>query len=338
MSVKRHMRPIIDRAAEMSGVLGRYEARMRGGLTILMYHRVLPDPQCVDYPLPSLVMPKSAFRSQIHWLTEHCRVLPVEEALKEGRTGVPSDVPRVAISFDDGYADNYEHVLPILREAGVRATFFVTAGLIGTDAWLWFDRAMLVARQWARRKKDEPTARKRSEENGARRDVSAWLTSLKTLGPAERETEIERVAFGAQLTDERRSYRLMDWDQVRELAETGHEIGSHSCSHPILPTLDEKSLEYEVGDARRRIAEQIGRNPAGFCYPNGDCDDRVKGVVRRAGYSYACSTTPGLNDEKTDRLALKRVDITARHTLNRRGEHDPVGFRAEISRLRAALR
>lgn len=76
----------------------------------------------------------------------------------------------------------------------------------------------------------------------------------------------------------------MDWDQLRELAAEGWEVGSHSCSHPRLTELDDASLRQELEDSRSACALGLGRPCETIAYPYGDVDERVAGAAGAAGY------------------------------------------------------
>ena len=125
---RRSVRRLLERVAQRAGVLAHFENRMRRGLTVLMYHRVLAGEEARNYPLPGLVMPEHAFRRQMEFLASRFEVVPVGEALDRlearGRRA-----RLVAVTFDDGYLDNYEVAAPILDGLGLRATFFVTIGM-----------------------------------------------------------------------------------------------------------------------------------------------------------------------------------------------------------------
>ena len=137
MSIRHLLRSGFDCLALASGLLKLYENRMRQGLTILMYHRVLPPTQCRAYPLASLPIPVEVFRRQMQWLSSNCRVLPLREAVAELAGGGPFARPLVAITFDDGYWDNFELAAPVMEEYGLRGTFFVTSGFVANGEPQW---------------------------------------------------------------------------------------------------------------------------------------------------------------------------------------------------------
>ena len=76
---------------------------------------------------------------------------------------------------------------------------------------------------------------------------------------------------------------MMSWEQIKELQKSGHEIGSHSMTHALLPQLDLKSIEWEVSESRRQLGEILDFESESFCYPNGDQDKRVRSAVQSAG-------------------------------------------------------
>lgn len=96
------------------------------GIIVLTYHRV-NDHLSVD----SLVTPVSVFREQMRYLKENCVVIGLDGVFKG--VDVKTDKPRVLITFDDGYLDNYENAFGVLKEFGLTAVVFLTAGYINTD-------------------------------------------------------------------------------------------------------------------------------------------------------------------------------------------------------------
>lgn len=339
MSLRHAARAMMDRAAVLTGVLASRERSMRQGLTMLMYHRVLPDERCRGYRLPSLAMPLSAFREQVRYLSSHCRVVVARDGVEHMSTTLGQGRAPVSLTFDDGYSDNFALAAPVLEEFGVRGTFYVCTGLIGTGQRLWFDEAAL---HWSTH---GPKAIRAAVKQSTGRDIPAtsgqpsigdWMAFLKSLPAGERRSVIAGLpAHGVEGPDE--MDRLMTPQEIQGLDRRGHEVGSHSVTHPILPRLSDPELERELTQSRAHLASWLGAPPAGFCYPNGDHDARVAAATRRAGYGYACTTAPGRNSPGHDRFRIVRIDMNPRR-VTREGVHDETALRAEISLLHGVLR
>lgn len=338
--LKHRVRSCLDRAAMSTGLLTWCERRMRRGLTVLMYHRVLPAEQCAAYPLQSLVMPAAVFAEQVRWLATHCRVLPVREALAEMDRGGPYERPLVSLTFDDGYADNAEIAAPAMEACGVRGTFFITTGFVDDGGPMWFDRAADV---WGRLDdRGRESIFERLRDSGYREDgivsgaegIGSWMEGLKRIDPAVRLACIEQAEARAGDGIGPESYRPMTIEQVKALHDGGHEVASHTVTHPILPQLDDAALRDELLRSGEQLRAWTGGAVDGFCYPNGDVDGRVEQAVRDGGYGYACTTESGLNEPGCDAMRLARLPITMQRTVRGVSEHDEVGFRAEVSRLR----
>ena len=346
----RRARSALDHLMRMTGVLGGLERRMRRGVTVLMYHRILPEEEARKYPLTSLAMPASHFRQQVEWLQASCEVVTVSEALAS--LGEPPRRPRVAITFDDGYLDNAKIAAPILEACGVRGTFYVTTEFVDGSGPLWFDRAasllLRVPQRAARVLAGHlPASPLPALEDGVRA-LGSWLEVMKDLEPSERAELLEAMGHDAaeqsEASDEARAPgpathpEPMAPADVHELARRGHEVGSHTRTHAILTQLSGADLEAELRGSRQRVADWLGRPPAGLAYPNGDFSPRVVAAARSAGYEHAVTTVPGLATRETDPFHVPRLDVTPDAVTNARGAYDPVAFRAELARAHALLR
>ena len=336
MSWKWTIRRAVDRGAKYSGLLHAYERRMRSKLTILMYHRVLEDRDCDDYPFPSLVMPRSLFEAQVDWLAEHTRVLPVSEALCEGDGASSSSKPMVCLTFDDGYVDNFEIAAPVLEDRGLRGTFYITAGAVEARKALWYDRAAAMWTSPVRGRFQQQVQEAGGADAPDFPAREAWVEWLKGLPNARREGIVSKLETGVDHRD--MPCPLMTPTQVGKLANRGHEIGSHTLWHPILPSMAENECRNEIEGARKLLREWTKREVTGFCYPNGDFDADVIRLLAEAGHGYACTTRAGHNDSGTDRFELRRIDMERDRIVAADGRFDPLGFRAEISLLRERVR
>lgn len=334
--LKRGLRSGADQAARMSGILAHRERGNSQDLTVLTYHRVLPDARCADYPFSSLVMPLGAFQQQMRWLVAHGDVLPLSEAL--ARRGDHARGPTFALTFDDGYDDAAEIVAGVLEDVGVRGTFFATTGFVGTRELLWFDRCALlfaaVPEPVRRGVVEQVCGHRRADQRprpGA--DGATWTRYLKGC-TAEERTEIlsslEGLNGGAPSSD---GFLAMSVAQLVDLHRRGHEIGSHTVSHALLTDLDDSALTSEIEGSRDALSGWTGSRVTGFCYPNGDHDERVVDAVERAGYAYACTTRQGAHAFGSDRFRIRRVGISAKSVTNGANGLDVTAFRRELCGL-----
>lgn len=241
-------------------------------------------------------------------------------ALERGEAGRSM----VALSMDDGYADNRSALLPLLERVGGRATVFLESRPLEerrvnwSHLWFWLlDRlgCAEATRLVAAELDDEPTSthlRRLVEQ--APVDLAYQVKRvLKYDAPsAERDRAIQAV-FEARGGDERalceRVY--MDWDDVRALAESGRfELGGHTVSHHVLATLPPEQQAREVAGGRAPLVRELGEEAGStFAYPFGrrwDFDDASVEAARAAGFRSAVTTHAGVVTRGRDPWRLPR--------------------------------
>jgi peptidoglycan/xylan/chitin deacetylase (PgdA/CDA1 family) len=283
------------------------EAMGPARLSVLIFHRVTPQ---VD-PLFPGEPDARRFDALMAMVARSFRVLPLGQALSALEQGeLP---PRaLAITFDDGYADNAEVALPILQRHGLVATFFVATGFL--DGGRMFNDTVIETIRAVRSARLDLTdcglgvwdTNTPAERRAA---VDALLPRVKYLGLAEREDVLARMMRAAghpQLPDD----LMMRSSQVAALHAAGMEIGGHTVRHPILRVLPDAEAEQEIRNGRQRLQDITGAAIDLFAYPNGrpgeDYDQRHVEMARRAGFSAAVSTTPGTVSAASDRFQLPR--------------------------------
>lgn len=105
---------------------------------------------------------------------------------------------------------------------------------------------------------------------------------------------------------------LMSWEQLRGLASEGWEIAGHTRRHPRLADLDDAGALDEIREGREAIGREVGSLPSTFCYPYGSLNERTPDLVRRAGFSGACTTRSGWARPGGDPLLVPRVKVASR--------------------------
>lgn len=279
---------------------------------ILIYHRVHPRPG----PFMIDPVPPDRFEAQMRHLARAYRPLPLAELLERSRAGtVPPGA--VAVTFDDGYADNAEYALPILARHGIPATVFLVTGCIGTGRIPWHDEVLLAfasTRQSAIRipggAADAPSLPLAGEAERHRAAFAA-LAALKPMPEGERLAGIRAIRDELGPGDPAAAASLMlDWERVRSMRGSGIAFGSHTETHPILSRVAPDRAREEVVRSKQTIEKELGEEAAFFAYPNGRPEDFDEGTVRAlrdAGYRGALTTTFGANEAGEDPLRWRRA-------------------------------
>lgn len=334
---KAAVRNLFAQTCRVTGILQSRERAARTQLTVLCYHRILPSADKAAYFCPDLVVTPEAFRAHCRTLSRHYTVLPINEAVIAHDAG-PREKPLVALTFDDGYSDNLQYAAPILAEFGLRATFFVVSSLVGAPSPPWYD---LVARYVS----ELSAIGEGSTAQGSPIDLAHGLSAIEVVENAKNFSPEARHLLVATLTqrlhqdlDFQNQDLIMNQEQLRELTRAGHEIGSHSVSHEILPSLEEKALTNEIHNSKKQLEEILEGPISSFCYPNGDFDSRTVELVSSGGYSQAVSTKNGSNDKSSDPLTLHRRFIHEDRLADSKGVQSSTLFRAEVSGLHDWLR
>jgi peptidoglycan/xylan/chitin deacetylase (PgdA/CDA1 family) len=203
-----------------------------------------------------------------------------EFAASIGAARLPGRRRRAAMVFDDGLSSNVRVAYPILRALSIPATFFVCPGLIEERRWLWSHEA--------RRRLQFAAPSLRAElarDLGAPPEIEAFVHWMKKLD-FPRRTRVEAMlghataAFVPSEAD-REAFDLAGWDELRPLDPAIVTVGSHSMTHPVLPSMSDDEIEAELSDSRRIIEAKLARPAEFFSYPNGDVDERTLAGVRR---------------------------------------------------------
>lgn len=263
-------------------------------LLILIFHRVLRNPD----PMFPLEAHAERFDWQIRLLRKHCSPVSLADGVRRLREGcLPARA--VAVTFDDGYADNASVALPILQRHRVPATFFVSTGFLDGGR-MWNDTVIEAVRRASGDRIDLAPVGLGVEALGPEATrgplVERILRTVKHLHPAVRTRKVEalRDAIGASLPDD----LMMTSGQVRSLADAGMEVGAHTVSHPILRSLPAEEARREIVDSRDALQRITGRRIESFAYPNGrpgdDYTERDRDIVVSAGFAQGLSTRRGV--------------------------------------------
>ena len=277
-------------------------------VVVLLYHRVTTlacDPEL-------LAVSPDNFLAQMRHLKETVSLVGFEEDW----TKVPR--PAVAITFDDGYADNVLEALPILDEVGVPATFFVSTGTIGTSLEFWWhelERTILEKRSLPTEFTLEDGCFSRSWPTGTSLQRQEFYREMLRLmsdaDPQRRSNWRFQLRRWAQTGEgEGGRHRAMTVDELRLLAgKSGITIGAHTVTHSRLSTLSREAQRDEMLASKAQIESWLGRGIDTFSYPFGRRCDYTKqsmALCRQAGFTKAAANFPGQAHLWTDPYQIPR--------------------------------
>lgn len=219
------------------------------------------------------------------------------------------------ITFDDGYADNFENAFPILRKHGVPACFYLPVRRLQTRELEWWDHiACAVKRADADIRSIELDGRTIDLQLDS---AAGRRTSTETLIGVVKETGAEIESLYEQLHAERpsksiESSQIMSDEQIREiLAVPGFAIGGHSVSHSVLTTLDDEGQAFEIRESRRFLEQRFDVPVRTFAYPVGQdvhYNDVSRRLAKETGYACAFNFRLAARDVPLGRVEPYDID------------------------------
>ena len=312
-------------------------------LSIATFHRVLPEAERQCYPYPGLVVTPDELDTFLTYFTKHfdCGALATQH--ERYLRGEKTTRPLLALTFDDGQHDNFRNARPVLARHQIKASFFVPVMAVERQELLWHDRlgfAILSLLKQAN-SGQEQLMRILASSGITVSNTGSLLSNVvevsKKLPLQARLNLVEELVTASGTAHTPVFARLMTFDEIAELAADGHEIGSHSMTHCLMPECDDNALNYELAESRRVLQSHIGQPIDTFCYPNGNCDMRTAHAVAKAGYRRAITTTWGNNNKLADPFQLRRYDMVAKRVQDMHGKFMPALLAFRMSGLYPGL-
>ncbi len=302
---------------------------------ILLYHRVTDvgsDPW-------SLCVSPHHFAEHLEVLRKHGSIMPLPQ-LSQDLADVNLPRQAIAVTFDDGYADNLHNAKPLLERYDIPATVFVTTGYLGNEREFWWDELERLFLQpgtlpetlhlnvngstyeWemgeAAHYSEETYQRLRCWHIEQQEDPTPrhylYRTLWQLLSPLRhgerRKVLDDLLAWGGDKPTGRPTHRALSPEETVNVAQGGLiEVGAHTVTHPSLPALPLALQENEIQESKKCLEEIIGHPVRSFAYPHGDYTADTLSIVRETGFSCACSADAGIIDQRTGHFQLPRVQV-----------------------------
>jgi len=319
--LRYHIKLLLAAGLAYSGILFlvlRRRFRQRG--LVLLYHRVLPEPESGrSFSSRAIMVTPTTFEKHLRFLQRHFTVVGPEEfrewLLQERRFTKPPCL----ITFDDGWQDNLTHATPILAAQHLPAVIFLPTDYIGTGRLFWQERLSRLLFRMT----DQPALRRHplvvrygldgvfnappAERSGCAATLARSLKGRDTGEIDQLISGLESALPGEHNAQDVDAY--LSWEDVRSMRLQQISFGSHAVTHRILTQLDPETLSHELTESRQVLERQLEAPVRLLAYPNGNHNAATCEQARRSGYELAFTTVPGAVARGDDPMALRRINI-----------------------------
>ena len=291
-------------------------------LLILTSYRTLPgDTSVLRFEQPGMYVKPETLAMHIDTLLqEGFEIVSLSDWLKKKQRKESLPAKAVAITFDDGWRDNFTYALPILKDKKCPATIFVVSRLVGYHGDFWPGRLAKAVLHIAATEKElwqQPEAASIKELFGELKDLNTIsieefdraISGAKIFSDSQMHSMLDDLeeAFKTPLAEER---VLIDEVELRGFVDSGLiDIGSHTCDHiRLLDTLSVVAMQEQVVDSAKELKLLAKQACELFCFPNGDYSEQSLELVKE-NYLAACTTVHGWNNAGSDMHLLRRVNM-----------------------------
>jgi peptidoglycan/xylan/chitin deacetylase (PgdA/CDA1 family) len=291
---------LLEKSGATAMMLGLRRTARLDWLPVVTFHRVLDPTQAAQpYLYDDGVVDTSPadFERQVATIRRYFTPVAITDVLA-ALDGLPLPANPILVTFDDGYRDNFDTALPILKKHDVHAVFFIATHYITHRRMFWWDRINYILKKCPRAsitlsypcdlvlRLDTPAHRAASIRTALR--IVKDHRGLDLARFLEELTAPSSVYWSDALERELGDAAAMTWDHVRALRAAGMDVESHTRTHRVLQTLTTAAeLHDEVHGSRVELEGQIGAPVTAISYPVGhrlgDRDD-LRDLLRTSGY------------------------------------------------------
>lgn len=281
-----------------------------GVIRNFLFHRVSPTRDPLWDP-----MDLKLFEQSIKYITQHYQTALIEDLAFSDERFAKNKY--ACVLFDDGYKDNIEYAADILHKHHCRASFYVVTDCIdnNTITWTHVLEHLFQHTNISTFNIDfnflplELNAKTISTKEGRLNYIAKLKPFLKTISHEKRNKVLAKINH--TITDVGLPKLMMNWDDLHQLKNEGHYIGSHTLSHAMLGTMsDEAEIKKELLNSAKRIEEKLGHFPIGISYPVGSFNETTKKLSKELGYKLGLAVNQtAYNPEKNDVFEIPRIEL-----------------------------
>jgi peptidoglycan/xylan/chitin deacetylase (PgdA/CDA1 family) len=309
------MTPISGYLEALSGLPHRHEQE----LLILLYHGVTEAVSQGIENASGKHIRAETFRRQMTFVAENCTILSLPDIVALHDAGEPYPPRSVAITFDDGFRNNFTVAAPILDGLGVPATFYICAGIVDTDLMFWvdeledcFNRCEAPMVRLALDAEEQAYSLDGPEQRLA--TLNMVKAFCKRVDASSRERVVQSAIKATRMTPDcaaAANYEKITWRQLREMAANQlFTIGGHTLYYEIMTAQSAERMRLDLSATLDLLDYNLDQKTRHFSYPEGQpehYDDTVIDALKRRGVICSPSAICGLNPRQLDLFNLRRV-------------------------------
>jgi len=299
--------------------------------SIVMYHYVRPLKDSKFSKLKALEF--SDFEKQLDYLADHYNFVTPSQVINsiDGISSLPKNA--ALLTFDDGYKDHYNYVFPALKSRGIKGVFFPPTGAVYENKLLDVNRLHFVlasseievlinrlediiknsssAQQLKTIDEYRNFFWKRGRYDSA--NINYFKKMLQHALPEEFRSAVAKQLFAEYVDPDESLFAqklYMNPSELKEMKESGMEIGSHGHNHYWLEKID---LNQQIYDIERSLAflrkEDLLSDRYWFCYPYGSNNETTRQILKERGCIAAVTCEPTIAKcDQNNSLTLARLD------------------------------
>jgi peptidoglycan/xylan/chitin deacetylase (PgdA/CDA1 family) len=272
---------------------------------VLVYHQIGPgsgDPR--RHLVPQLDL--ELFRAQLAYLTRRYELVSLKQLRERIAVRTRGDRLPIALTFDDDLPAHSKYAVPLLKEAGAPATFFLTGASLHGQGSFWWQDLQSVADRGGQAWTDlvrvlDSSGRLIPEQTS----VHSLAHRIESMAPQARARADARIRAAA---DPSPADGCMSSDEIMRVARSGFEIGFHTLRHQNLQTLSDEQLGRALTEGLDDFRALTGHRPTSIAYPHCRADLRIAKAARAAGFTLGCVCDGGAVQANDRPLLIDRID------------------------------
>lgn len=306
--------------------LGRvlFKSLLREKTVVFGLHRVVKEQDYNDCTFQkSTLITENSFITFLQWLKKEFEIVPLSWLINnEKQKHLNSEKPQAVITFDDGWRDNYDLAFPILKQEEIPATIFLSVNYIGSHLGFWWhgigtlftDKKLSATCKQQILQHLHRNLEKKDVDFDVFSQVDRFIELLKKEYP-NRAEQITHEVY--EICGRKRSPNGLTWEQCETMSEYGIEFGSHTLSHPMLSSLSDDKLSFELTHSKSLLLEKKVNYIDAVCYPFGGYDNRTLSLAKKY-YSIGLTTGFGVvSGELSGRMDLPRINVSEKVNSDR---------------------